>query len=171
MPRLSNFLQRHSDVTVNFAARPTQFDFEIEPFDAAIHYGSPNWPGAVTHHLMESTRTEAWAEWFEIMGIDNSHPLRGPRFEQFAMIAQAAVCGLGVAFLPKLLIEDELASGRLSLLFAHPIRSENSYYVVVPEAKASSPLTAAFIQWIIREAKLGGGKPVMLKSHKPFKIY
>jgi LysR family transcriptional regulator, glycine cleavage system transcriptional activator len=120
--------------------------------------------------LHQSTRTESWAEWFEIMGIENSHPLRGPRFEQFAMIAQAAVCGLGVALLPKLLIEDELASGRLSLLFAHPIRSASSYYVVAPEAKASSPLTAAFIQWIIREAKLGG-KPVMRKSHKPFKIY
>jgi LysR family transcriptional regulator, glycine cleavage system transcriptional activator len=200
MPRLSNFLQQHSDVTVNFAGRPTPFDFESEPFDAAIHYGSPNWPGAVTHHLMDedtvpvcspkfetaqrikkpadlartvllhqSTRTEAWAEWFEIMGIDNSHPLRGSRFEQFAMIAQAAVCGLGVALLPRLLIEDELASGRLSLLFAHPIRSANSYYVVVPDAKASSPLTSAFIQWIIREAKLGG-QPIMRKIHKLSKI-
>lgn len=116
--------------------------------------------------LHQSTRTEAWAELFEIMGIDNSHPLRGPRFEQFAMIAQAAVCGLGVALLPRLSIEDELTSGRLSLLFAHPIRSASSYYVVAPEAKASSPLTAVFIQWIIREAKLGG-KPVMRKSHKP----
>jgi LysR family glycine cleavage system transcriptional activator len=202
MPRLSNFLQQHSDVTVNFAARrPTPFDFESEPFDAAIHYGSPNWPGAVTHHPMDedtvpvcspkfetlqrikkpadlastvllhqSTRTEAWAEWFEIMGIDNSNPLRGSRFEQFAMIAQAAVCGLGVALLPRPLIEDELASGRLSLLFARPIRSANSYYVVVPEAKASSRLTSAFIQWIIREAKLGG-QTVMRKTHKLPKKY
>jgi LysR family glycine cleavage system transcriptional activator len=185
MPRLSRFLRGRPDVTVNFATRSTQFDFAIEPFDAAIHCGSPHWPGAVTHHLMDedtlpvcspkfvathsikkpsdltrtvllhqSTRSEAWAEWFEIMEVKNSHPLRGPRFEQFAMIAQAAVCGLGVALLPTLLIEDELASGQLAVLFPRPLRSANSYYVVVPEGKMASPLTTAFTQWIIREAKL-----------------
>lgn len=186
VPRLSGFLQKHPDITVNFATRTTQFDFGTEPFDAAIHYGSPNWPGAVVHHLMDedtlpvcspkfetanrikkpadlakvvllhqSTRTSAWADWFEVMGVENTHPLRGPRFEQFAMIAQAAICGLGVALLPRLLIEDELASGKLSFLFSRPLRSANSYYVVVPEAKISSPLTTAFTRWIIQEAKLG----------------
>lgn len=184
VPRLSGFLRKRPGVTVNLSTRSTQFDFETEPFDAAIHYGAPNWPGAVAYHLMDedtvpvcspkfeathrirkptdlahavllhqSTRTEAWAEWFKLMGIDDSHPLRGPRFEQFGMIAQAAVCGLGVALLPRLLIEDELASRKLSLLFSHPVRSVNSYYVVAPEAKTSSPLTSAFIQWIVAEAK------------------
>ncbi len=187
MPRLSGFLQQHPDITVNFATRSTQFDFGTEPFDAAIHYGSPNWLGAVAHHLMdedtvpvcspkfktanrikksddlagaillhESTRAAAWTEWFEMMGVENSHPLRGPRFEQFAMIAQAAVCGLGVALLPSILIEEELTSGKLLPLFSHPVRSANSYYLVVPEAKISSPLTTAFTHWIVREAKLGG---------------
>jgi LysR family transcriptional regulator, glycine cleavage system transcriptional activator len=201
LPRLSNFLERYPDATVNFSTRTTPFDFGIEPFDAAIHYGPPNWLGAVAHHLMDedtvpvcspkfetaqrikkpedlihtallhqSTRAEAWAEWFAIMGIDNSHPLRGSRFEQFAMIAQAAVCGLGVALLPKLLIEDELACGKLSLLFAHPIRSANSYYVVVPDTRSPSPLTSAFTHWIVSEAKLGG-QVIMKKSHKTSKIY
>jgi len=201
MPRLSGFLQQYPDITVNFATRTTQFDFEKEPFDAAIHYGSVNWPGAVAHHLMDedtvpvcnpkfetanriktpadlvgvtllhqSNRTAAWAEWFELMGVENSHPLRGSRFEQFAMIAQAAISGLGVALLPKLLIEEELSSGKLSALFSHPVRSANSYYVVVPEAKISSPLTAAFTHWIIREAKLGE-RPIIRKNHKQSKIY
>jgi LysR family transcriptional regulator, glycine cleavage system transcriptional activator len=201
MPRLSGFLQQYPDITVNFATRTTQFDFEKEPFDAVIHYGSANWPGAVAHHLMDedtvpvcnpkfeaanriktpadlvgatllhqSTRTTAWADWFELMGVENSHPLRGPRFEQFAMIAQAAISGLGVALLPRLLIEDELSSGRLSALFDRPVRSASAYYVVVPEAKISSPLTAAFTQWIIREAKLGG-KTIIRKSHKQSKTF
>jgi LysR family transcriptional regulator, glycine cleavage system transcriptional activator len=194
LPRLSAFLQQHPDITVNFATRTAQFDFAAEPFDAAIHYGSPNWLGAVAHHLMDedtipvcspkfktanrikkpadlagaillhqSTRTGAWAEWFEVMGAENSHPLRGPRFEQFAMIAQAAVCGLGVALLPSILIEEELASGRLVALFSHPVRSASSYYLVVPEAKVSSPLTVQFTHWMIREAKLGG-----IKGHSKF---
>jgi LysR family transcriptional regulator, glycine cleavage system transcriptional activator len=187
MPRLSRFLKRHPDTTVNFSTRTTQFDFCIEPFDAAIHYGSRSWPGGVAHHLMDedtvpvcspkyetahrirkpadlaqtvllhqSTRTDAWAEWFDIVGVEHAQPRRGPRYEQFAMIAQAAVCGLGVALLPKILIEDELARGRLSVLFAHSIRSANSYYVVVPDDKTPSPVTTAFIHWILSEAKLGG---------------
>ncbi|MBS1822985.1 MAG: LysR family transcriptional regulator [Acidobacteria bacterium] len=199
VPRLSSFLRLYPDVTVNFSARSAQFDFELEPFDAAIHYGSPNWPGASAYHLMDeetvpvcspnfeaaqrirkpadlsrtvllhqSTRTEAWAEWFTMMGVDNSHPLRGPRFEQFGMIAQAAVHGLGVALLPKILIEDELANGKLSPLFAQPVRSANSYYAVVPESKTSAPLIGAFIQWITHEAK-ALDQPVIPKIHKRFK--
>ncbi len=186
VPRLPDFLSKHAGATVNFSARSSPFDFSIEPFDAAIHYGSPIWPGAATHHLMDedtvpvcspgyekserikkpsdlgrvvllhqSTRTDAWAEWFAAMDTGHSHPLRGPRFEQFGMIAQAAVSGLGVALLPKILIEEELASGKLSVLFNQSIRSASSYYVVLPETKVASPLTHAFARWIIREAKVG----------------
>jgi len=185
MPRLAKFLKRRPDTTINFSTRTMQFDFNVEPFDAAIHYGSTNWPGAVAHHLMDedtvpvcspsyeiahrikkpvdlrqavllhqSTRTDAWTEWVEIVGVEHVQPRRGPRYEQFAMIAQAAACGLGVALLPKILIEDELASGKLSVLFAHSIRSANSYYVVVPEDKAPSQLVTDFIRWIVREAKV-----------------
>lgn len=52
--------------------------------------------------LHQTTRTEAWARWFEDNGLDNGHPLRGPRFEQFNMIAQAVVCDPGVAILTRI---------------------------------------------------------------------
>jgi LysR family transcriptional regulator, glycine cleavage system transcriptional activator len=199
MPRLAKFLKKRPDTTINFSTRTTQFDFSVEPFDAAIHYGSTDWQGAVAHHLMDedtvpvcspgyetahrikkpadlrqavllhqSTRTDAWAEWFEIIGVEHPQPRRGPRYEQFAMIAQAAACGLGVALLPKILIEDELASGRLSILFALSIRSSNSYYVVVPEGKAPSQLAIDFIRWIVREARLDDRQSIP-KTHEPSK--
>ena len=185
MPRLSDFLEKHPGVTINLATRLVPFDFESEPFDAAIHYGLPNWPGTSAHLLMpeetvpicspkykkdhgirrpadlsravllhQTSRTDAWTEWFEMMGAGSTHALRGPRFEQFTMIAQAAICHLGIALLPKLLIEEELASGKLVLLFDRPIRGTNSYYLVVPESKASSLLTAEFKQWIVSQAAI-----------------
>jgi LysR family glycine cleavage system transcriptional activator len=89
-----------------------------------------------------------------MMETSSAHALRGPRFEQFTMIAQAAICHLGVALLPKLLIEEELSSGKLVLLFDRPIRSSNSYYLVVPESKTSSLLTAAFRQWIVSQSSI-----------------
>jgi LysR family transcriptional regulator, glycine cleavage system transcriptional activator len=93
-----------------------------------------------------------------VADVKNSQAFRGPQFEQFTMITQAAVCDLGVALLPKLLIEDELASGKLVTLFDRPIRSANAYYLVVPEAKAASILPAAFAQWIIGQAKESNSK-------------
>ena len=45
--------------------------------------------------LQQTTRPTQWADWFEQFGADSQHALRGPRYEQFAMIAQAAVSGLG----------------------------------------------------------------------------
>ena len=109
--------------------------------------------------LHQTTRPEAWTEWFDRAMVENAHALRGPRFEQFTMIAQAAICDLGVALLPKLLIEEELASGKLVMLFDRSIRSANSYYLVVPETKTSSLLTVAFTHWIISQAKKSGNFP------------
>lgn len=197
MPRLPDFLHKHPGVTVNLATRLVPFDFGNEPFDAAVHYGQPNWPGAVAHHLMDedtapvcsprlvstlrirmpsdlaravllhqTTRTEAWSEWLQMTGVDGVHPLRGPRFEQFTMIAQAAVCDLGVALLPRLLIEDELASGKLVSLFEQSIRSANSYYLVVPESKTTSLVAAAFTQWIVEKGREWGKDQIESYSQK-----
>jgi len=52
--------------------------------------------------LHQTTRPMLWADWFEQEGVPAPQALRGPRFEQFAMIAQAAISGLGVALLPRL---------------------------------------------------------------------
>ncbi|WP_395943451.1 transcriptional regulator GcvA [Brevundimonas sp.] len=45
-PRLPRFTERYPEYTVNFAARTSVFEFADEPFDAAIHFGWPDWPGA-----------------------------------------------------------------------------------------------------------------------------
>ena len=47
IPRLPGFLAAHPEVNVNLVSRSAPFDFAREPFDAAIHYGEPTWPGAV----------------------------------------------------------------------------------------------------------------------------
>jgi LysR family transcriptional regulator, glycine cleavage system transcriptional activator len=183
IPRIPAFLARHPDVTVNFGVRLVPFDFTAEPFDAAIHFGQPHWPGAVCEFLMseecvpvcspayreriadptdlaratllqQSTRSTGWAEWFASAGIAIDNPLRGPRFEQFAMVAQAAVAGLGVGLIPHFLIADELSSGRLQVLFPRSLTSSGAYYLVYPDAKAEAPLVRSFRDWISGECAL-----------------
>ncbi len=45
MPRLPEFARLHPGVTINMATRLERFDFDVERFDAAIHFGDGIWPG------------------------------------------------------------------------------------------------------------------------------
>lgn len=45
-PRLPDLSAHYPDMLVNLAARSSPFDFADEGFDAAIHFGLPDWPGA-----------------------------------------------------------------------------------------------------------------------------
>lgn len=103
--------------------------------------------------LHQSTRPSAWAEWFASVGVANDAAWRGPRFDQFSMVAEAAACGLGAALVPRFLVEEELASRRLVVLFAEPLATRSAYYVVHPASKGRSALLAAFQAWIVAEAK------------------
>jgi LysR family glycine cleavage system transcriptional activator len=101
--------------------------------------------------LHQSTRPSAWEEWFATHGVVSELPSRGAWFEQFAMVAQAAVCGLGAALLPRILIEEELQSGRLIVPFECSLRTAAAYYVAIPYGKG--PPTSLFSDWIVDTAK------------------
>jgi len=197
VPRLPVFMRRNPDVTINFSARLQPFNFGVEPFDAAIHYGKAAWPGAVMHHLMNetmvvvaspeyledhdikspadlkratllhlSTRPMAWADWFEIAGIDGAAGLKGPRYEQFSMLNEAAQAGLGIALLPSMFITDEIDIGDLVAPFDVTLTSENSYYWVVPEEKGGSGALQDLTQWLLLSANGGGYRPDATMSRR-----
>ena len=52
-PRLPGFRAAHPGVALTLSTRLRPFDLEAEGFDAAIHYGRPDWPGADHLLLME----------------------------------------------------------------------------------------------------------------------
>jgi LysR family glycine cleavage system transcriptional activator len=181
IPRLPDFFARHPEIAIDFSTRIVPFDFAREPFDAAIHFGDPTWPGTEAHRLMgemivpvaspaflaregitapedlvrvpllrQATRPQGWAEWFEAQGLDPETARPGPRFEQFAMVAQAAVAGLGVAVVPRFLIEDELKSGQLVIPFDRPVESRQSYWLVYPTAQGERPALKSFRDWLLQ---------------------
>jgi len=98
--------------------------------------------------LHQSTRPTSWRDWLSAQDLDSGEAFRGQRFDQFAMIAQAAAAGLGVALVPRFLIEEELATGRLEILFDLPYDSGTGYWYVYPEAKAGSRLVRQFGSWL-----------------------
>lgn len=182
-PRLPRLTERHPDLIVNFAARSIAFDFGEEQFDAAIHFGLPDWP-LMTHDLLfreeaipvaapallaehgvripadlaklpllvQSSRRNAWVQWFERAGTAAPAPAVGPSFEHFLMLAQAAAVGAGAALIPSFLIEPELKSGALTCPFALSMSGEEAYYLVYPPDRLANPMFRRFRDWIIREA-------------------
>jgi LysR family glycine cleavage system transcriptional activator len=53
MPRFPGFLKSNPDISVNFITRLSQFELDESSVDAAIHFGTPQWPGADCTFLME----------------------------------------------------------------------------------------------------------------------
>ncbi len=103
--------------------------------------------------LQQSTRTDAWHHWFAAQGIAAPKALSGPRYELFSMASAAAAHGLGLALIPQLLIEPELARG--ALVLAHPARLPESrnYYLVRPDASASQGVASnQFADWLLNRA-------------------
>ena len=103
--------------------------------------------------LQQSTRPDAWTQWFAQAGVDAPRALAGPRYEQFSMTAAAAAQGLGLALVPRLLIEAELQRGEL--VIAHPLALANlrAYYLVRPQGSdGTTGALEAFAAWLQAEA-------------------
>jgi LysR family glycine cleavage system transcriptional activator len=103
--------------------------------------------------LQHARRPHAWREWLDAQQVHAVNAAAGPRFEHMYMIMQAAAAGLGVALLPRLLVSDEVAAGRLTIPLAASFMSRESYCLVYPEAKRHDPKVDAFRSWILREAE------------------
>lgn len=182
-PRLPQFLQMHPGVTVNLSTRLAPFDFSREHFDAAIHHGTADWPGAKVDFLMHESvvpacsrglksqfklsraehllqvplihivsRPDAWQSWLRTEGVAFDE-VQGMLVDQFAVAAQAAVAGLGVALLPTFLIEAELARGELVAAVKRPLQSSGAYYLASPSEREGYPPLEAFRQWMRAETE------------------
>jgi DNA-binding transcriptional LysR family regulator len=116
--------------------------------------------------LQQSTRPEGWRQWFEAMDVPEAagpRVLQGPRLELFSMLAVAATHGLGVALIPRMLVEAELARGELVIACPRPLRGQRGYYLVTPELGAAEPpAVVLFRDWLRAQAAAaaaGGAAP------------
>lgn len=184
IPRLPQFCTKHSEITINLSTRAEPFLFTDTSFDAAIHFGNPVWPGAITRHLFgeemipvcgsrlldpstclepndlkkftllhQSSRPDAWRKWFTLAGVYDFNMMKGPRFELFSMLVEAARAGLGIALVPKFLIRHELANSELFIPCNLPMKINEGYYFVYPEQKQNSVLLQTFENWLLDAAK------------------
>ena len=101
--------------------------------------------------LQNASRPQAWHEWFEHQGFCTDHSYHGPRFDTFYMCIRAAQVGCGVALLPRFLVEEELADGKLVIAWQHLMPSRDSYYLAYPEHSAGVPKVREFVSWMMEQ--------------------
>ena len=104
--------------------------------------------------LQQSTRPTGWQQWFAAMGVDAPRALDGARLELFSMLAVAASQGLGVALIPPMLIEQELARGDLVVACDQPLRGDRAYYLITPalaEGAQPAPALRVFRNWLLQK--------------------
>ena len=114
---------------------------------------TPDDPASLRDHvlLQHTTRPLAWAQWLRDAGLADLDP-DGPSFEHFFMLIQAAVAGLGVALLPRFLIDDELRTGALMVPFARNTIYDGGYYLICPTARRDLSKIRAFRDWLLEES-------------------
>jgi len=102
------------------------------------------------------SRPNAWADWFAGQGVAaRGGAGGGMMMDQFSMMIQAAITGLGVALLPDYLARTEIAEGRLQPVFAQAVPIRGAYWLVWPEAREPSAPLRAFRGWLAGQADAG----------------
>lgn len=94
-----------------------------------------------------------WEMWLLSAGVEGVDTSRGLRFTLSSMAVQAAIAGNGVALGSRVLVEDDLAAGRLVKPFEHSVPVDFCYYLVYPEDATADERLAAVIEWLKAEAR------------------
>ena len=151
--------------------------------DVAIHFGEASWPDALLDRLMHETilpvcspdyaernrleqpsdlrravrlhqiKTDSWPDMLKALGVPDDPTTRGPGFDQYAAVIEAALHGMGVGAIPTFLIGGHLKRGELIPLFNKTVKSRYAYHLVYPEAKRSLRRIKLFRRWIVAQAR------------------
>ena len=147
--------------------------------DLAIRYGSGQWPGmqveylagrefvAVCQPALQSPdgaglerqvllhhheAPDAWSHWARAHRRTALNSLAGPRFVQYSAIIQGALSGLGVALVPRILVEAELAAGSLVIAAGGVIDVDHCHYLCYPDGALERTAVQEFRQWLLNAA-------------------
>jgi len=112
-----------------------------------------NVPEDLRHHtLLHDDYEIGWEQWCRAAGVEGIDVRRGPRFDNSALMIQAAIAGQGVCLARAVLAADDLAAGRLIRVFATRIPGDSAYYVCAPPHHFRRPKVRAFRDWLFVEA-------------------
>lgn len=100
----------------------------------------------------------AWQHWAEAHGVNGLDPLAGPQFDQFQTIIRAVSVGMGLALVPRCLVQDEIAAGTVTEpLPGGGYTSDLGYWLCYPESRAQLVTLVRFRDWLLALADPAAG--------------
>ena len=181
IPRLKYFRQQYPDITLNITSRSEPFILSGSGLDAAIHFDHPAWAGMQVRHLFRERliavchaqlmngedpgqllnklprihrrqNPEAWAQFSTAAGIPLDHPAQGTLVDLHEMAIAMALAGDGVALVPEVYVERELASGQLVSPWSQSALLSKTFCLVMPVVHGqSNSALHDFSGWLISQ--------------------
>lgn len=102
--------------------------------------------------LIHNSSTERWADWFAENGVAMRRPRGGIVVDDYALALEYALSGQGVALGRDILIQADLAAGRLIAPVPAGMRSRFAYYLVRSPTNPPSDNATLFAAWLERVA-------------------
>lgn len=184
IPRLSHLNDTHPEISLMIDAaavvRPLASEGGV---DMAIRWGAPPFPEGHTHFLLPggaipvcspsllggkrrlqpdelfelpliSDSHHNWKLWCEVYGNPRAK-IGGPVFSQMSHALEAAEEGLGVALVPRPLVEKSLKSGALvqALGEEYQLDTRKAFYIIAATPICSESAAGKVVEWLLREAK------------------
>ena len=103
--------------------------------------------------LQQTTRPSIWQEFFQHLNFHHHNPYKGQKHELFSMLSEAAIHSMGIALLPKMLIEHELKNGLLIQISDFTYESSRDYYFI-HSSKNESIYIIEFLNWLKTQIKI-----------------
>jgi LysR family glycine cleavage system transcriptional activator len=182
LPRLGSFLDAHPDLEMRLDGTNEPTDFNRELVDVEIRHGDGRWPGLFVegvaeeeflpacaphyaaagsldaedlprYRLIHSVKAQAqWSRWFSLAGVDPKERWRRVLFDRSHMAIDAAADGMGIALESTLMMESELAGGKLVC----PVRSPPqvrlvTQWIVCPRDHLRQKKVRLFLDWLRAE--------------------
>ena len=197
VPRLPRFQALHPAIRIKLLAAPRALEALYDEIDVAIRldgvashlHFEPLFQGSmfpVMHPALyedEGLRSPAdlrrftllhvinsqndWRIWLAAAGVKRADTEKGPRFDSYALAAEAACHRWGVAMAWGPFIEEDLRRGRLVAPFDLKIPRERAWCLVYPR-NARKQKVELFRQWILAEAQtMASGSGTMRPSISP----
>ena len=119
------------------------------------------------------TVPEAWLRWSETHGVQGHiDPLAGPQFDQFQTMIRAVMAGMGLALVPRCLVQDEIAAGLVREPLADAAqrggyRSDVGYWLCYPEGRTRLHALQSFRQWLLACAEPVGATEAATAPQPP----
>ena len=106
--------------------------------------------------LSTKTRPAGWTDWAKSSG-ETVNLRASNSYDHFYLEIQAAACGLGVAMVPKILVLDDLRSGKLVAPFGFVPGPYKLVLWIAPHLRAR-PDTKALVAWLTEELRKPGAQ-------------